>query len=388
MEYHGIKIMGGDFESYGIKFYDLNGTGYMEFQDTSESPIMILENTSHNVGIGTTDATRRLSLARGSSDGVYVSFQNVTTQYTTSDGFLVGIDSDEHALIWNFENKDMSFGVNSDEKMRILANGNVGIGSNNPGNKLDVVGNSLFTGIVTVDGNFDVSDGNYAMTDKVRARDGDGLYLEDDGGNGIFIEDGGQVGIGIAAPTALLHVNGTFRVQNGTDINELSIDGALVGNSDNAVPTEKAVKTYVDTEIGGLQHHDLGGLEDDDHPQYRLKQELISYEDANFTVDSTSFDELKCFVIDSTGPVTVTIDPVSLSEVGYEVELVFWDSTASPRTVTIQASGTDKIGNSSSGGTMYNMVNIPTEEQFSIRLKVVQPGMIAVMAVVGMWNFT
>lgn len=32
----------------------------------------------------------------------------------------------------------------------------------------------------------------------------------------------------------------------GTGINEFSIDGALAGNSDDAVPTEKAVKTYVD----------------------------------------------------------------------------------------------------------------------------------------------
>ena len=32
----------------------------------------------------------------------------------------------------------------------------------------------------------------------------------------------------------------------GTAINEFSIDVALAGNSDDAVPTEKAVKAYVD----------------------------------------------------------------------------------------------------------------------------------------------
>ena len=35
----------------------------------------------------------------------------------------------------------------------------------------------------------------------------------------------------------------------GASINEFSIDGALAGNSDTAVPTEKAVKTYVDNNI-------------------------------------------------------------------------------------------------------------------------------------------
>lgn len=38
----------------------------------------------------------------------------------------------------------------------------------------------------------------------------------------------------------------------GATINEFSIDGTLGGNSDSAVPTEKAVKAYVDAEIGGL----------------------------------------------------------------------------------------------------------------------------------------
>lgn len=39
---------------------------------------------------------------------------------------------------------------------------------------------------------------------------------------------------------------GTIELASGTSINEFSIDGTLAGNSDNAVPTEKAVKTYVD----------------------------------------------------------------------------------------------------------------------------------------------
>ena len=36
----------------------------------------------------------------------------------------------------------------------------------------------------------------------------------------------------------------------GNSVNEFSIDGTLAGNSDTAVPTEKAVKTYVDNAVG------------------------------------------------------------------------------------------------------------------------------------------
>jgi len=42
---------------------------------------------------------------------------------------------------------------------------------------------------------------------------------------------------------------GVFNLANGTTINEISIDGTLAGNSDDAVPTEKAVKTFVDAKI-------------------------------------------------------------------------------------------------------------------------------------------
>jgi len=54
--------------------------------------------------------------------------------------------------------------------------------------------------------------------------------------------------------------NGTYRLQlrndgllflgSGTGVDEFSTDGTLAGDSDDAVPTEKAVKTYVDANTG------------------------------------------------------------------------------------------------------------------------------------------
>lgn len=66
------------------------------------------------------------------------------------------------------------------------------------------------------------------------------------------------VGIGTTSPAANLDVNGTAILQAGTSINEFSTDGALAGNSDNAVPTEKAVKTYVDGAVGSITGDNLG----------------------------------------------------------------------------------------------------------------------------------
>jgi hypothetical protein len=50
-----------------------------------------------------------------------------------------------------------------------------------------------------------------------------------------------------------LTVLGFIQLDSGTSVNEFSIDGTLGGDSDDAVPTEKAVKTYVDNAIGNLE---------------------------------------------------------------------------------------------------------------------------------------
>ena len=47
----------------------------------------------------------------------------------------------------------------------------------------------------------------------------------------------------------------TLQVGLGSNINQFSTDGLLTGNSDTNVPTEKAVKTYVDIHAGGGVGH-------------------------------------------------------------------------------------------------------------------------------------
>lgn len=57
-----------------------------------------------------------------------------------------------------------------------------------------------------------------------------------------------------------LEIGNTLQLTNGAGVNEFSIDGTLSDNSDNAVPTEKAVKTYVDANAtaSGLEALDEG----------------------------------------------------------------------------------------------------------------------------------
>lgn len=81
-------------------------------------------------------------------------------------------------------------------------------------------------------------------------------------------------------------------------VDEFSTDGTLGDNSDTALPTEKAVKTYVDTEIttvsGALNssivtdHGNLDGLGDDDHTQYVLANGTRSFSSTVGGVTPTS----------------------------------------------------------------------------------------------------
>ena len=55
----------------------------------------------------------------------------------------------------------------------------------------------------------------------------------------------------------------TLQLSNGVAIDEISSDVTLNGNSDLAVPTEKSVKTYVDTSIGSIStnHNSLTNIQ-------------------------------------------------------------------------------------------------------------------------------
>lgn len=70
---------------------------------------------------------------------------------------------------------------------------------------------------MTVSGNIVQANALNIQTDEIRARDGDGLKLYDDGGNGIFVKDGGDVGIGLM-PSSKLEIK-----SSGTSTNPIRI---------------------------------------------------------------------------------------------------------------------------------------------------------------------
>ena len=109
---------------------------------------------SKNLGIGSGDGgstgdlyvdgdniPAKLQVHEAGSGVSQAKFTNGTTGKLVGDGFNIGIDADEKALVWNFENTDMKFATNNTERMVINSSGNVGIGTSSPSVPLDILTN-------------------------------------------------------------------------------------------------------------------------------------------------------------------------------------------------------------------------------------------------------
>lgn len=143
------------------------------------------------------------------------------------------------------------------EVLRLDSQGNAGIGLTNPSEKLEVNGNvkaEKFIGDGSNLQNLDAATIKSGMIDPERlpdlesgkisgiidatnlpetyplkvlkAKDGDGLKLNDQNNNGIYIRDGGNVGIGVATPNEKLEVQGKVLAKSfegaGTDLKKLN----------------------------------------------------------------------------------------------------------------------------------------------------------------------
>ena len=118
--------------------------GDMVFSTGTSGPNerMRILGSNGNVGIGTTFPNNQLQLWHNSAVNVYAQFTNNATGIGNGagDGFLTGVDFQGFATLNQQENLPMLFYTYGNERMRIDANGLVGIGTDSPAYTLDVNG--------------------------------------------------------------------------------------------------------------------------------------------------------------------------------------------------------------------------------------------------------
>jgi hypothetical protein len=191
------------------------------------------ENEIHIDEAGNTDSIRMRigGTTEGTFDSNGLSLKNGTTVNEISTDVTLGDDSDdalatEHAIKTYVDN---SLGGVAVDKIY------------EADSKVEVV--DLGFGYITsvVDG---VEIGRWDSEQQRTGNEDQSYILVDQTANTIIVSEG-------QADVATFTEDG-LTLENGTNVNEFSTDGTLGDNSDDAVPTEKAVKTYVDNEIAGI----------------------------------------------------------------------------------------------------------------------------------------
>ncbi|HIO72399.1 MAG TPA: hypothetical protein EYN38_04755, partial [Flavobacteriales bacterium] len=143
----------------------------------------------------------------------------------------------------------------------IFDGGNVGIGTTSPLANLHVNGSATLGSILIT------------PSESISGDDSEILFGEDDDytfGMSIKYDGGddkmyvyGESNSTIYGPhLSIERNNGYVALTSGTGVNEFSIDGTLGDNSDDALPTEQAVKTYVDGQISNISAIGIDELTD------------------------------------------------------------------------------------------------------------------------------
>lgn len=150
--------------------------------------------TNSRIGINITSPNALLHQDQGTATATYHKFTAGTTTGTGSgDGFDVGIDGSGNAHLKQNENLPMIFETNATERMRLLANGKLGIGTstiNNDSLLVQVNGDVLIDGDLVVTGTIDPQVIYYQPLGTTPSVISKGAVYFDNGTNKLRLYDG------------------------------------------------------------------------------------------------------------------------------------------------------------------------------------------------------
>ena len=275
---NGNNTVGGTFYSGSASSTLGTQTAHPLYLITNNSTKMTILSGG-NVGIGNTSPDEKLEVS-GSSASDYPSIK-ISNPGQTGRYMRIGmIDSINHCIEANGGSTYLTFKTNATERMRIDTSGNVGIGTDNPGAKLEVFGTgNSFRLDSAANGSKEILFRNVGTGTATIKTDGDlKLFVEDAGKNILFdtnggekmrINDSGRVMIGTttSAASANLTVKESLSIQSGSNT-ILSIftgygysfinTGASGGTVRFGAPTNYTTNVYVQGTIEAVSSVQMG----------------------------------------------------------------------------------------------------------------------------------
>ena len=216
--------------------------------DGSEERIRIKNDTGH-VGINSTEPETMLDVVESSTSRNWTPTSGVTALFERNNGTLitlvsnnssvVGIDfgdsNDNNAGFIHYDHSDnsMFFRTDTDEQLRITSTGNVGIGTDNPTEKLHLAADSAFQILLKRSGASpsEVIFGNEGNTARISNNtNGIDFRTGSTPSSSMLIDQNGKVGIGTDDPDELLELGGTDPVLKLHDVAGGSTHGLKVSH--------------------------------------------------------------------------------------------------------------------------------------------------------------
>ncbi len=203
-----------DTTSANSKFTIDGSTGYVGIGTTSPSQMLSVSGNGYftgNLGLGISGSSANFALHTTSGAASYFHITNTDTGTAVGDGFLIGMTSSEQAYLMNRENTDFYIGTNNLERMRITADGSIGIGTTTPTSLLSLSHASA----PEISIYNETSLKNWRIGSGVGSGAANTTFGIADGSTSRFVIDGsGNVGFGSTTPGSTLSgpLTGTFSI--------------------------------------------------------------------------------------------------------------------------------------------------------------------------------
>ncbi len=192
--------------------FDIGGASIFKTADTERMRI----SSNGNVGVGTSSSSlAKFAVQNDRAVNGYGAVLRTYNGATYENDFVLGFDGTS-SFLGNYQNYPLTFLTNTTERMRIAANGNVGIGTTASDQKLNISGSIYMVGGDQTALTWTSSIGTHyvkfdSAVNGLKLNGYDNVVIETGSGTErMRVTNGGNVGIGTNNPADKLHVVGNI----------------------------------------------------------------------------------------------------------------------------------------------------------------------------------